>query len=57
MRWRVLRLLLVMTAAGPEVTGLELNPVIARPDGVFALDARIKVTPCEPQDPFLRRLR
>src|SRR5215471_13992798 len=41
----------------PEVTELDLNPVIARPDGVVAVDARIKVTPQVPQDPFLRRLQ
>jgi acyl-CoA synthetase (NDP forming) len=41
----------------PEVTDLDLNPAIARPAGVFAVDARIKVTPYEPQDPFLRKLR
>ena len=41
----------------PEVTDLDLNPVIAREDGVFAVDARIKVTPYKPQDPFLRKLR
>jgi acyl-CoA synthetase (NDP forming)/L-amino acid N-acyltransferase YncA len=41
----------------PEVTDLDLNPVIARPDGVFAVDGRIKVAPYQPQDPFLRRLR
>jgi acyl-CoA synthetase (NDP forming)/GNAT superfamily N-acetyltransferase len=41
----------------PEVTELELNPVIAKPHGVFAVDARIKLMPCLPQDPFLRRLR
>jgi acyl-CoA synthetase (NDP forming) len=41
----------------PEVTDLDLNPVIARADGVFAVDARIKVTPYQLQDPFLRRLR
>jgi len=40
----------------PEVTELDLDPVIARPHGVFAIDARIKLTPCLPQDPFLRRL-
>ena len=40
-----------------EVTELDLNPVIARPDGVFVVDARIKVTPYRPQDPFLRKLR
>jgi acyl-CoA synthetase (NDP forming)/GNAT superfamily N-acetyltransferase len=41
----------------PEVTELDLGPVIARPRGVFAMDARIKVATCLPQDPFLRRLR
>jgi hypothetical protein len=25
--------------------------------GVFAVDARVRVAPCQPQDPFLRRLR
>jgi ATP-grasp domain len=41
----------------PEITELDLNPVIARPDGVFVVDARIKATPYQPQDPFLRKLR
>jgi hypothetical protein len=41
----------------PEITELSLNPVIARPDGAFIVDARIKAMSCEPQDPFLRRLR
>jgi len=41
----------------PEVSDLDLNPVIAKPHGAFAVDARIKVAPCLPQDPFLRRLR
>jgi len=41
----------------PEVTELDLNPVIARPDGMFVVDARIKVTPYRPRDPFLRKLR
>ncbi len=41
----------------PEVTELDLNPVIARADGVSAVDARIRLTPAHPQDPFLRRLR
>jgi len=41
----------------PEITELDLNPVIARPDGVVAVDARIKIAPQVPQDPFLRRLR
>jgi hypothetical protein len=41
----------------PEVTELDLSPVIAGPHGVFAMDARIKVAPRLPQDSFLRRLR
>jgi acyl-CoA synthetase (NDP forming) len=41
----------------PEITDLDLNPVIARPDGVFAVDARVKVAPYQPQDPFLRMLK
>ncbi|MFY9862812.1 MAG: GNAT family N-acetyltransferase [Trebonia sp.] len=40
----------------PEVTELDLNPVIARQLGAVAVDARIRVTPQVPQDPFLRRL-
>ena len=31
--------------------------MIAKPDGAFAVDARIKVTLYQPQDPFLRKLR
>ncbi len=41
----------------PEVAELDLNPVIARPDGASPVDARIRLVPAEPQDPFLRRLR
>jgi acyl-CoA synthetase (NDP forming)/L-amino acid N-acyltransferase YncA len=41
----------------PEITELDLNPVIAGPEGAIALDARIRVVPQVPQDPFLRRLR
>jgi acyl-CoA synthetase (NDP forming)/L-amino acid N-acyltransferase YncA len=41
----------------PEVTELDLNPVIARQVGAVAVDARIRVMPQVPQDPFLRRLR
>jgi len=40
----------------PQVTELDLNPVIARPDGVIAVDARIRVTSHRPADPFLRQL-
>jgi acyl-CoA synthetase (NDP forming) len=41
----------------PEVTELDLNPVITRADGVFVTGARIRATPYQPQDPFLRKLR
>ena len=41
----------------PEVTELDLNPVIARPDGAYVVDARIKVRPYLAHDPFLRKLR
>jgi acyl-CoA synthetase (NDP forming) len=41
----------------PEVTGVDLSPVTAWPDGVIVTAARIKVAPHEPQDPFLRKLR
>ena len=41
----------------PEVVGLDLDPVIARPDRAVVADARIKLAPFEPRDPFLRRLR
>ena len=37
----------------PEVAELELNPVIARPDGVRATRARVRVSPAESRDPFL----
>ena len=41
----------------PEVAELDLNPVIARSDGVQAVDARVRVAPEQHPDPFLRRLR
>jgi acyl-CoA synthetase (NDP forming)/GNAT superfamily N-acetyltransferase len=41
----------------PEVTELDLRPVIARADGVFVAAARIRATPYRAQDPFLRKLR
>ena len=40
----------------PQVAELDLNPVIARPDGVTAVDARIRVTSHGSADPFLRQL-
>jgi acyl-CoA synthetase (NDP forming) len=41
----------------PEVAELDLNPVIARADGCQAADARIRIVPVEPADPYLRKLR
>jgi len=33
----------------PEIAELDLNPVLARPDGCVAVDARIRVAPPPPQ--------
>ena len=41
----------------PEITDLDLSPVIACPDGAIVMAARITVAPYEPPDPFLRKLR
>ena len=51
-------LLRVSQLAGdlPQVAELDLNPVIVRPDGVIAVDARVRVTSRRPADPFLRQL-
>ena len=40
----------------PQVAELDLNPVIARPDGVIAVDVRIRVTSHHLADPLLRQL-
>ena len=40
----------------PQIAELELSPVIARPDGVQAVDARIRIQAAEPADAYLRRL-
>jgi acyl-CoA synthetase (NDP forming) len=41
----------------PELAELDLNPVICSPHGVATVDARIRLAPVEPEDPFLRKLR
>jgi ATP-grasp domain len=41
----------------PQVAELDLNPVIARPDGAYPVDVRVRVAPAVPRDPFLRQLR
>ena len=40
----------------PQIAELDLSPVVARPDGVRAIDARIRVQAAEPADAYLRRL-
>ena len=40
----------------PQIAELELSPVIARPDGVQAVDGRIRIQAAEPVDAHLRRL-
>ncbi len=40
----------------PEVAELDLDPVVVRPDGVWCVDVRARISPAEPRDPFLRRL-
>ena len=40
----------------PEVSELDLNPLVVREDGVYCVDVRVRISPAEPRDPFLRRL-
>jgi acyl-CoA synthetase (NDP forming)/GNAT superfamily N-acetyltransferase len=46
-----------LVADHPEIAELDLNPTIVRPDGVVAVDARIRLAPRRVWDPYLRRLR
>ncbi len=39
----------------PEVSEMDLSHVV-RPDDVYGVDVRVRVSPAEPRDPFLRRL-
>ncbi|MDH6522182.1 GNAT family N-acetyltransferase [Streptomyces sp. SAI-090] len=41
----------------PQLAEVDFNPVLATAGGVTVLDARIRLVPCRPQDPYLRRLR
>ncbi|MFE5330358.1 GNAT family N-acetyltransferase [Embleya sp. NPDC056575] len=41
----------------PQLVEADLNPLVARPDGVTVLDARIRLAPRPGHDPYLRRLR
>ena len=40
----------------PQIAELELSPVFARPEGIQAVDARIRLQAAEPADAYLRRL-
>ena len=40
----------------PHIAELELSPVIARPDGAQAVNARVRLQAAEPTDTYLRRL-
>jgi acyl-CoA synthetase (NDP forming)/GNAT superfamily N-acetyltransferase len=41
----------------PQVTELDLSPVVARADGAVAVDGRVRIKPAQPADAYLRRLR
>ncbi|WP_051772359.1 bifunctional acetate--CoA ligase family protein/GNAT family N-acetyltransferase [Saccharothrix sp. NRRL B-16314] len=41
----------------PELAELDLNPLVLTGPRALAVDARVRVAPAEPVDPFLRRLR
>ncbi|MFL6072097.1 MAG: GNAT family N-acetyltransferase [Mycobacteriales bacterium] len=41
----------------PEIAELDLNPVLVHPHGYTMVDAKIRLTPTTPTDPYLRHLR
>lgn len=41
----------------PQVTELDLSPVLAREDSAVAADARTRIQPTQPADAYLRQLR
>ncbi|WP_055493905.1 bifunctional GNAT family N-acetyltransferase/acetate--CoA ligase family protein [Streptomyces sp. TP-A0356] len=41
----------------PQLAEADFNPVLAAPGGVTVLDARVRLLPRRPQNPYLRRLR
>jgi hypothetical protein len=41
----------------PDIAELDLDPVIAQPGGAQPVNARIRICPAQPHDPFLRKLR
>jgi acyl-CoA synthetase (NDP forming)/GNAT superfamily N-acetyltransferase len=53
----ILQRVSALAEAFPELAELDLNPVVVRPGGCQVLDARVRLLPREPIDPYLRRLR
>jgi succinyl-CoA synthetase beta subunit len=41
----------------PQLSELEMNPLIVHSKGCAAVDLKIRLTPREATDPYLRRLR
>ncbi|ARX88625.1 hypothetical protein SMD44_08112 [Streptomyces alboflavus] len=41
----------------PQLAEADLNPVLARPERITALDVRVRVLPRRARDPYLRQLR
>ncbi|MCL8017394.1 GNAT family N-acetyltransferase [Streptomyces sp. AS02] len=54
---RLLLRLSRMAADLPQLAEADFNPVLATPGQVTVLDARIRLLPRRPHDPYLRRLR
>ncbi|MFF4469705.1 GNAT family N-acetyltransferase [Streptomyces sp. NPDC001599] len=54
---QVLHRLSRMAVDLPQLAEADCNPVLATPGGITVLDARIRLLPRRPQDPYLRRLR
>ncbi|MCX3059881.1 bifunctional acetate--CoA ligase family protein/GNAT family N-acetyltransferase [Streptomyces beihaiensis] len=46
-----------MAADLPQLVEADLNPVLAGPGRITALDARVRLAPARARDPYLRRLR
>ncbi|MGW7529306.1 bifunctional acetate--CoA ligase family protein/GNAT family N-acetyltransferase [Streptomyces sp. NPDC054783] len=46
-----------MAADLPQLAEVDFNPVLATPERVCVLDARVRLVPRGPKDPYLRRLR
>ncbi|MFF8925902.1 GNAT family N-acetyltransferase [Streptomyces longwoodensis] len=46
-----------MAADLPQLSEVDFNPVLATPADVCVLDARMRLVPRTPHDPYLRRLR